>query len=146
MKHLLLVLFVLTLSCNNEDKTERVLIENANKVHPGKALLETNCYVCHSPRGSHGNRLAPPMEAVKMHYLSEGVSKEQFIADIQNWVQNPNEDHARMFGAVRRFGVMAKTPFPEESVKLIADYMYTNDLDKPEQFANRVNEMDNCNK
>ena len=143
MKRLLSILVIILVSCSNGNQTKDS-IGDYSASHPGKALMETNCYVCHSPKGSHDNRLAPPLEAVKMHYMSEDISKEQFIADIESWVKDPKADNARMFGAVRRFGVMAKTPFPEQSVKLIADYMYSNDLDKPEWFDDHIKEMGNC--
>ena len=141
MKRLLFIIGVLVMSCNNDKKTNYAPSSSDEEIHPGKVLMETNCNVCHSPKGSHDNRLAPPMAAVKMHYFSEDISKEEFVANIQNWVNNPNVEDAKMFGAVRRFGVMAKTPFLEESVQQIADYMYSHDLEKPEWFEDHVKEM-----
>ena len=49
--------------------------------HPGKKLMETNCYICHNPVTSHDNRLAPPMIAVKKHYKNENTTKKEFIDD-----------------------------------------------------------------
>jgi hypothetical protein len=46
-----------------------------------------------------------------------------------------------MFGAVRRFGVMVKQPFSEDDIKLIADYMFDNNLEKPEWFDDHEKEM-----
>ena len=140
MKKLLFAFVVLLVSCNG-NQTKDSTGGDYSATHPGKVLMETNCYVCHSPKGSHENRLAPPMAAVKMHYFSDDISKEEFIAEIQNWVKEPKEENAKMFGAVRRFGVMTKTPFPEGTVKQIADYMYSHDLDKPEWFDDHVKDM-----
>ena len=39
-----------------------------------------------------------------------------------------------MFGAVNRFGVMPKVSFPSDSIKLIAEYLYENDIEKPLWF------------
>lgn len=147
MKKLVFVFLVLAMACNNSyDPYQKKSLDALDKaeLHPGKDLMETNCYVCHSPTAGQGNRLAPPMAAVKMHYFSEDKSKEQFIAEIRTWVENPIEENAKMFGAVRRFGVMAKTPFPQETVEQIADYMYSFDIDQPEWFEDHVKQMGNC--
>ena len=53
MKKLLILLIfsVLIFSCNNSKNKEYSALEKnqeANK-HPGKKLMETNCYTCHSP-------------------------------------------------------------------------------------------------
>tara|TARA_Y100000588_G_scaffold379255_1_gene461105 strand:- start:2523 stop:3437 length:915 start_codon:yes stop_codon:yes gene_type:complete len=108
--------------------------------HPGKKLMETNCYVCHSPTASHDDRIGPPMIAIKKHYIEDETSKEQFIEDIQAWIKNPNEADAKMRGAVRRFGVMPKQAFPEETIEKIADYMFDFDIDQPEWFEDHFNE------
>lgn len=109
--------------------------------HPGKKLMETYCYACHNPTANHENRLAPPMIAVKKHYINNKTTKEEFINSIQAWIKNPNKEDAKMFGAVRRFGVMVKQPFPEEDIKLIADYMFDNDIVEPDWFKEHEREM-----
>lgn len=108
--------------------------------HPGKKLMETNCYVCHSPTATMEDRIGPPMIAVKKHYISENTSKEEFITNIQNWIKNPNEEDARMFGAVKKFGVMPKTIYPVETINQIADYMFDNEIEQPEWFESHFNE------
>lgn len=109
--------------------------------HPGKKLLETNCYVCHNPTIGHGDgRIAPPMEAVKRHYKTAGISKAQFVADIQAWIKQPSEAQSKMPGAIRNFGLMPYTPFPEETIAKIADYMYDNELEAPEWFEDHFNQ------
>ena len=140
---ILLVLFsVLIISCNNSKNKDYSSLKRPikSKKHPGKKLMETNCYVCHGPSASHDNRIAPPMIAIKKHYINDDTSKEQFIETIQTWIKNPNEDDAKMFGAVRRFGVMPKTPFPEATIQKIADYMFDYDIEQPEWFEDHFNE------
>ena len=144
MKNILLIVLcaVLTYSCNNSEKKAYSAFEKqmqANK-HPGKKLMETNCYTCHNPTASHDNRVGPPMIAIKKHYMDENTTKEEFIASMQAWIKNPNKEDARMFGAVKRFGVMPKQYFPEESIEQIADYMYDFDIDQPEWFEDHFNE------
>lgn len=127
-------------SCKNHKEPYLAIKNTANQEHPGKKLMETNCYVCHSPTASMDDRIGPPMIAIKKHYLTEGISKEQFIADIQNWIKNPNETDAKMLGAVKKFGIMPKTPYPEETINQIADYMFDNDIEEPEWFEAHYNE------
>ncbi|MFC5193774.1 DUF3365 domain-containing protein [Bizionia hallyeonensis] len=147
IRKLLLVVSVLTLvsSCKNDNKkelgyTNALALENEQE-HPGKKLMEVNCYVCHSPTASHDDRIAPPMIAIKRHYLTDGISKAEFIEDIQHYVANPNEVNSRMVGAVKRFGVMPKAQYPEKTVKQIAEYIYDYDIEKPEWFEDHFNEQ-----
>jgi cytochrome c2 len=131
-------LIIQFVSCNKSNN-RNFYGENNNSavkdsIHPGKKLMETYCYACHNAINNEKNRLAPPMIAVKRHYLFENSSKEDFIKNIQKWITNPTEENAKMFGAVRRFGVMPKQPFSEEIIMQIADYMYDNDIDQPEWF------------
>ena len=144
MKHLFIIsaLALMVLSCKDSDKKELTAFEQqleANN-HPGKKLMETNCYVCHSPTASHDSRIAPPMVAIKKHYINDNTTKEQFTKDMLAWVKNPNKEDARMFGAVKRFGVMPKQEFPEETIKQIADYMFDYDIEQPEWFEDHFKE------
>ena len=101
--------------------------------------MEVNCYVCHSPTAGHDERIAPPMIAVKKHYLTEGVTKEQFIKNIEGFIENPNVDDAKMYGAVNRFGVMPKANYSEGIIAQIADYIYDFELEEPEWFQDHFN-------
>lgn len=142
---ILLIALVLT-SCGESKKDGLYTVRTVEKSddfqnHPGKKLMETNCYVCHSPTKDHNDRIGPPMIAIKKHYINENTTKEEFIASLQAWIKNPNEADARMKGAVRQFGVMPKTPYPEATIQKIAEYMYDNEIDQPEWFEDHFNEM-----
>ena len=144
MKHFVVLLAVSSMffGCNNsKNKTEPVLDKQiqANN-HPGKKLMETNCYICHSPTASEQDRIGPPMIAIKKRYLNRGTTKAQFIADMQDWIKNPNEENAKMYGAVKRFGIMPKQPFPEATIAQISDYMYDFEIDQPDWFEVHYNE------
>ena len=125
-------------SCQNSEKPtyEKASKNQVKKLqsHPGKKLMETNCYVCHNPAGSHDNRIAPPMIAVKKHYKSSKVTKEEFKKGIQDWIINPSKENSKMPGAIKKFGIMPKTPFPKKTIDLIADYLFDNEIEKPEWF------------
>lgn len=108
--------------------------------HPGKKLLETQCYVCHSPSADHDGRIAPPMVAIKSHYMSDDTTKEQFANAMWNFVEKPTEEKSKMRGAVKRFGVMPYQPFNEEDIRLIAEYMYDYKIEEPEWFKQHIEE------
>ena len=137
------------MGCNTSNKESYLVKKDRpemNNTHPGKKLMEVNCNVCHSPTASHDDRLGPPMIAIKKHYIDSETSKEDFINKIQNWIKNPNEEDAKMYGAVRRFGVMPKQHFPEETVVLIAEYLHDYDIEQPEWFEEHMNEEMGKNK
>lgn len=143
MKKAIVFIFILLIvySCNNSKKTKYVSEEKTEKTqtHPGKKLMETNCYVCHSPTASEENRIGPPMIAIKKHYINSSTTKEEFIKTMQAWINNPNKDDAKMPGAIKRFGIMPKTQYPEETIKQIADYMYDYNIEQPEWFEDHFN-------
>lgn len=131
------------MNCNS-NKKENDTYSNVDKTavesnHPGKKLMETNCYICHNPTATEANRIGPPMIAIKKHYIDENTTKEEFIASMQAWIKNPNEEDAKMFGAVKRFGVMPKQAYPEKTIAQIAEYMYNFEIEQPEWFEEHFN-------
>ena len=141
MKNYLFTLFVLLLaSCQKEKKEvqpipveESVVIANE---HEGKKLMETHCYLCHSPNADENQgRIAPPMVAIKARYIDkEGYTKEEFIAAVASFVENPTEDKALMYGALKKHGLMPRQVFPEGSVEKIADFMFDYQIEAPSWF------------
>lgn len=111
--------------------------------HPGKKLMESKCYLCHNPSTDHNSRIAPPMVAIKSHYLTDETTKEEFANAMWSFVQQPSKEKAKMRGAVKRFGIMPYQPFSEEDIKLIADYMYDFKIDEPEWFKEHIEEESN---
>ena len=132
----ILLIMVMLFNCNTKPENSYAFAQkpNVELENSGKKLLETHCYICHSPTASHDNRIAPPMVAIKRHYKTDNTSKEDFVNSIQEWIKNPNEEDARMYGAVRRFGVMPKASYSDDVIKQIAEYLYDNDIEKPEWF------------
>ena len=109
-------------------------LQNNNNEHPGKKLLESKCYACHNPTTSMEDRLAPPMIAVKKHYLSDEITQDDFTKLILNWVKQPVESNSKMPGALRRFGIMPYQEFSEEDIRKIAEYIFNNEIDQPIWF------------
>lgn len=135
---------LLFIGCNNSNKVSYAKSSiniMKDSIHPGKSLMEVNCYACHNATTNEEHRIAPPMIAIKRRYIFKNTSKEEFIADMQNWMKNPNEKDAKMFGAVKRFGVMQKLPYPEETIAKIAEYIYDYEIEQPEWFADHYNNM-----
>jgi len=60
----LIISSLVTVSCKNSGKTiieDTVAVnQKVSEKHPGKKLMEANCYVCHNPTTSHDDRIAPP--------------------------------------------------------------------------------------
>lgn len=142
MKNILLFLIsILFFSCNQKKEAYKV-VENETATldtiaHNGKKLMETHCYVCHSPTAKENEgRIAPPMIAVKSRYLMDYDTKEDFVKAISAFVENPTDDHAIMYGAVKKFGVMPKQVFPENTVEQIADFMFDYQIEEPTWFKN----------
>ncbi|MGB5385618.1 MAG: DUF3365 domain-containing protein [Eudoraea sp.] len=138
---LLISIFLFLTACKDSPKTAVQTIDNtsgidllADESHPGKVLLEKECYTCHNPETDHNELIAPPMIAVKQHYLKETTSREQFVKDIMHWVKDPSKKNSRMPGALKKFGIMPYQSFPEETVLQIAEYLYDNDIDRPDWF------------
>ncbi len=146
MKTLFILLCsVVLIGCNSKSKDSvsygaKTSINETASEHPGKKLMETNCYVCHSPTASQDGRIGPPMIAVKKHYVNSEISKQEFIESMQAWIKNPNAEDAKMRGAVKRFGAMPKQYFPEETIEKISDYMFDNTIEQPEWFEAHFNE------
>ena len=140
----ILVLFLLSIaSCqvNNEKKLETnsndSLIINQEKAKAFD-LMSTKCFACHGADASLQNRIAPPMIAIKKHYIKEETTLETFTQDMVSFVQDPTVEHVKMKGAFKRFGLMPKLDFPEAELKLIAKYIYENEIDEPTWFKKHL--------
>ena len=126
------ILLTILVSCKEAKKTEPKPVDNrvespsadAAKIHPGKKIMETECYLCHNPKASEVSMIAPPMVAIKKHYIDSTTTKEQFIAALVDWINDPQEEKSKMPDALNRFGIMPYQPYPEETIGQIAEYMY----------------------
>ena len=139
MKKLLLLLPLMFLfsSCSKMQKGKEIAQSESTSiqiVNKGEQLMKQQCYVCHNPATSMGNRVAPPMVAIRMHYLSDEMSRDEFVNTILAYVKNPTEEKSRMPGAVRKFGLMPQMVFKDEDVVQIANYLFEYEPAKPEWF------------
>ncbi|SDW93061.1 Cytochrome c [Lutibacter oricola] len=136
-------LIIIGVSCNTSKKDKaytNVAQAEASNNEKGLELIKQKCYACHSVTSkSHDEIIAPPLVAVKRRYLRQYNSKEEFVKAVSNWIVNPTEEKAIMYGAVNQFKVMPKLPNSLEDAEAIATYMYNNNLEKPSWFQNHFN-------
>lgn len=101
----------------------------------GFRVLESTCFSCHSPDATQENRVAPPMIAIKQHYLTGGTTKEDFTEALLAFMNHPTVEISKMPNAVHRFGLMPKMSLPEADIRSIAAYLYDTPIEAPGWFA-----------
>lgn len=148
MKYSLITILALFLviSCTKKEQDQDMTVEvspitQLPDTEKAQQLLNTTCYVCHSPSAGMNARIAPPMEAVKRRYQMAYSSEKDFIEAIISFTVNPGEDSSIMPGAVDKFGVMPVQNFKEEDMRAVAKYIYQNELPQPEWFEGHFRDM-----
>jgi len=106
-------------------------LPNEELLAQGNNLVETNCYSCHSPDAKHESRIAPPMAAIKKHYIKDTDGEKAFSEAIIAFMQNPSTETAKMNHAVEKFGLMPKMSLSEQELKAVSHYMYHTEIEKP---------------
>ncbi|NND94970.1 MAG: DUF3365 domain-containing protein [Flavobacteriales bacterium] len=117
----------------DESKSSEIAFETPNT--NGMRIVQNNCIVCHSPKGEVNNRIAPPMIAIKKHYLDSDNDENVFTKSLISFLKNPNESTSKMPGAVEKFGLMPKQSFTDVQLNDIADYIYNTDFEEPDWFV-----------
>ncbi len=114
-----------------------------NNVELGEQLYKTYCSACHGVTGGMDmrKRIAPPIVAVKMHYIGPYPDKASFVMAVANWVEKQDVNKSLMRGAIRRFNVMPPVSIAREDAEKIASYIYEGDIEKPAGFDKHFEEM-----
>ena len=102
-----------------------IFLMNNVFANDGKALYGQLCASCHTPNASV--KIAPPIFAVVDHVRQAYPQREDFIAQIIEWVDEPKEEVALMPGAIRKFNLMPKLGYSQNDVKEIAEYLFDKD-------------------
>jgi cytochrome c553 len=130
---------ILLFSCNKKIHSYQDIDDSTSFVYQpqeAKDLMEKHCYTCHSNTADEvEGRIAPPFIAIKARYIDkEGYNRVEFIKAISEFVANPTDDNALLYGAVRKFGVMPKQAFPDSAAVKIAAFMFDYKVDAPAWF------------
>ena len=119
------------------------LASDGKTANDGEALYKTHCSSCHGNSGGMDmqKRVAPPIVAVRMHYLGSYPEKDAFVMAVAQWVENQDASQSLMRGAIRRFNIMPPISIAKEDAETIAAYIFDGDIEKPEGFDQHFNEM-----
>ena len=109
----------------------------------GKQLFNTYCSACHGITGGMdmSKRVAPPIVAVRMHYIGRYPDKASFVTAITSWLENQDASKTLMRGAIRRFKIMPPVPVAKNDAQKIAVYIYQGDIEKPAGFEKHIEEQ-----
>ena len=118
-------------------------VQANNDVEQGGKLYKTYCSACHGATGGMdmSKRVAPPVIAVRMHYIGRYPDKSSFIAAVTNWVEKQDASKTLMPGAIRKFKIMPPVIIAREDAQKIAAYIYEGNIDKPAGFDKHFEEM-----
>jgi cytochrome c553 len=101
-------------------------------VSTARQNIEAVCYVCHSPNQGPDERIAPPLEIPKRNYLASTNSRDEFVDKMVQFILNPTAQQSLMHSDVEQYGLMDPVGFSEQEVREIAEYIYDNDLERPD--------------
>lgn len=114
-----------------------------NEAGQGKELYQTYCSGCHGLTGGMDmkQRVAPPIAAVRFHYIDSYPDKTSFVAAVTGWLEKQDVNKSLMRGAIRRFNLMPPITVSKEDAEKIANYIYVGNIEKPEGFDEHVEQQ-----
>ncbi len=120
---------------SNETKLSTLELAKKETDSIGAQLFNQKCMICHNHVGKvDSTMIAPPFFQVKDRYLRASLDKEDFIETMTYWVNNPAEENILMQGTIDHFEVMPYLAYSDEDIAKIVNYVYENDMEKPEWF------------
>lgn len=114
-----------------------------NKYEAGEKIYKSVCIACHGMAGGMdmSKRIAPPIAAVRKHYIDVYPEKASFIEAVSSWIQKQDESKSLMRGAIRKFKIMPPLAVSKEDAEKVAAYIYSGKIEKPEGIDEHINEM-----
>lgn len=103
-------------------------------------LYEEHCIACHGGAERGPDRIAPPIFAVKGHYLPSYPDKASFVKAVAQWAIKPDPDKIMMPGAVRRFELMPPVEISLDDAKKIAEFIYDGQFERPGWYEQHYRE------
>lgn len=106
----------------------------------GKQLFKTYCDACHGMTGGMDmrKRIAPPIAAVRMHYIGRNPDKASFVNAITGWLEKQDPNRSLMRGAIRRFNIMPPIQVKKEDAIKIASYIYDGNIEQPAGMTEHI--------
>lgn len=102
---------------------------------PGKSLMETQCYACHSPKQSKEVQAGPVFSEIKTQYLIKYPRREDFIQAILEFVNEPVAERSIIKDAATRFTPMPKSMYKESDLRAIAAYLFDYQIETPAWYG-----------
>ena len=129
-------------NANGANSTSPATTASEAEDEPGLSLLKSRCVACHGVgQKTHDQLIAPPLIAMKRRYFMVYPEKAAFVAAMAEFVRQPSQETALMYGAINRFGLMAPLPLPTGELEQIAAYIFDTEMEKPAWFEAHFQEM-----
>lgn len=100
----------------------------------GQESFNLLCVSCHDASTKGSDRIAPPMMAIKKHYLNNANGEATFIQNMMEFVLNPSAEKSQMLPAIERFGLMPNMGYSKQQLESIASYIYHTDMEQPGRY------------
>lgn len=127
---IILIIFISCSGSKNQQSTGDDQKPSDLYLANGFKLMEQNCFSCHSANASSENNISPTIASIKIHYLADSPSEEQFVQNFIDFLENPSESTSKMPDAIKQYGLMPKMSFSEEQMKNMAKYVYNTPLEE----------------
>lgn len=126
----IIVLIFTTVACDKSDANDESQLSKKAENRKALRIISTACFTCHSPEREidHKARTGPPIYKIRPHYMRDGITRDEFVTEVSSFLKEPTEAKAKMKGAIRNFGLMPRMPLPDEDIRIIAEYLYDNDM------------------
>lgn len=142
MRFFVILLIIVISGCSSEEqkvenKQDKEIVQSNHE--SAKSLMENKCYSCHSPKVAQEYILAPPMIEVKNAYLRTYQTEEAFVNGFYEFLSKPTKEKAIMKNSVEKHGLMPYQGSSKEEISMIAEYIFNNDIAKPDWWNSKVN-------
>lgn len=130
-------MFLTLLQCQSTSAEDSSL---STEYAEGKSLADKYCVACHASAGPSSMRVAPPLVAVRDHYLDAFSDEASFVHAMVDFIRYPEESKSLMPGAVKRFGLMPSLIYSEDKLEAIATYLYHEEPPMPKGYREKHRE------
>lgn len=126
---------VISISCNNQQTNNEKVITDTETNTTALILLQNSCFSCHNPDKAVTTKIAPSLSDVRQQYMTDDISKKEFINNIKYFINHPTVENALMPEAISSYGIMPKLSYKDDDLQLIAEYMYNHDMSTDEWYT-----------